>query len=218
MLCRAMATQDHRAAMAWPRLRDAAAWMLLPLASLVVARCWPDAALCGAGPPWAPFVPRPGQSWLGAAASFVAMWTLMMPAMMAPALGPVVRQVGERWPARLALAGGYVLAWGLAGVAVFPIGAALVAWGALSARTATAAALLAALALQVVPWTRRHLAQGLALPGGRTPLVQGLVLGWHGLASHLGPTAAMLVLGIMDWRVMLGGMAAMALTRHMPRG
>ena len=34
----------------------------------------------------------PGQSWAGAAASFVGMWIAMMPAMMLPSLVPVLRR------------------------------------------------------------------------------------------------------------------------------
>src|SRR5690242_323350 len=76
----------------------------------------------------------PGQTWLGAAASFLGMWIVMMVAMMLPSLTPMLwryRQTVERTSeARLslltALVGlGYFSVWILVGTAVFPIGVAL---------------------------------------------------------------------------------------------
>jgi len=93
----------------------------------------------------------PGQTWLGAAASFLGMWVVMMVAMMLPSLVPMLRRyrqaVGReatsakatascaeatrrRDEARLgpltAIAGaGYFFVWTLFGMAVFPLGAAL---------------------------------------------------------------------------------------------
>src|SRR5258708_35290197 len=36
------------------------------------------------------WMPMPGQTWLGAEASFVGMWVVMMVAMMLPSLGPIL--------------------------------------------------------------------------------------------------------------------------------
>src|SRR5436190_23233957 len=78
----------------------------------------------------------PGQTWPGAAALFLGMWTVMMAAMMLPSLVPMlwryrhaVGQIGEARLGRLtALVGvGYFFVWTLFGLAAFPLGAALAA-------------------------------------------------------------------------------------------
>src|SRR2546429_394764 len=78
----------------------------------------------------------PGQTWFGAAASFVGMWVVMMGAMMLPSLVPVLwryRQVveaagGRRLGWLTTLAGtGYFFVWTVFGAAVFPLGVALAA-------------------------------------------------------------------------------------------
>ena len=76
----------------------------------------------------------PGQTWPGAAASFLGMWVVMMVAMMLPSLLPMLwryRQAVGR-DARLgrltALVGvGYFLVWTVFGVAAYPLGVALAA-------------------------------------------------------------------------------------------
>jgi predicted metal-binding membrane protein len=79
---------------------------------------------------------RPGQTWPGAAASFLGMWIVMMVAMMLPSLAPILwryRQAvggaGEARPGRLTtlVAVGYFLVWFVLGMAVFPVGVALAA-------------------------------------------------------------------------------------------
>ena len=76
----------------------------------------------------------PGQTWPGAAASFLGMWTVMMVAMMLPSLMPMLwryRQAvggpGETRLGRLtALVGaGYFFVWTVFGMAAFPVGVAL---------------------------------------------------------------------------------------------
>ena len=76
----------------------------------------------------------PGQSWPGAAASFLGMWLVMMVAMMLPSLGPMLvryqRAVATTAERRLALLTcvvglGYFFVWLLFGLAAFPLGAAL---------------------------------------------------------------------------------------------
>jgi predicted metal-binding membrane protein len=67
----------------------------------------------------------PGTMGLGLA-EFVAMWSLMMAAMMLPSVWPFVavyeRTIRVHRVARLgALAGGYLMAWALAGVAAFGV-------------------------------------------------------------------------------------------------
>src|ERR1700736_3159536 len=77
----------------------------------------------------------PGQTWPGAAGSFLGMWVVMMVAMMLPSLVPMLwryRQAvgtGETRLGRLtALAGvGYFFVWTVFGMAAFPLGVALAA-------------------------------------------------------------------------------------------
>src|SRR5258708_22222133 len=77
-----------------------------------------------------------GQTWPGAAASFLGMWVVMMVAMMLPSLVPMlwryrqaVGMTGETRLGRLtALVGvGYFLVWTVFGIAAFPLGVALAA-------------------------------------------------------------------------------------------
>ena len=77
----------------------------------------------------------PGQTWAGAAASFLGMWVVMMVAMMLPSLVPMlwryrqaIGRTGEtRHLGRLtALVGvGYFCVWTVFGMAAFPLGVAL---------------------------------------------------------------------------------------------
>ena len=76
----------------------------------------------------------PGQTWPGAAASFLGMWVVMMVAMMLPSLVPMLwryRQAiggtGETRLGRLtALVGiGYFSVWAVFGTAAFPLGVVL---------------------------------------------------------------------------------------------
>src|SRR5438552_6545500 len=80
------------------------------------------------------WMPMCGQTWAGAAASFVGMWTVMMVAMMLPSLVPMLWRyrlaLGTRGVAGLgeltALAGaGYFFVWTVLGVIVFALGAVL---------------------------------------------------------------------------------------------
>src|SRR5260370_40652344 len=78
----------------------------------------------------------PGQTWPGAAASFLGMWVVMMVAMMLPSLVPMLwryRQAVGRTSETLlgpltALVGaGYFFVWTAVGMAAFPLGVALAA-------------------------------------------------------------------------------------------
>jgi len=78
----------------------------------------------------------PGQTWPGAATSFLGMWVVMMVAMMLPSLVPMLwryrQAVGRPGETRLgrltALAGvGYFFVWTGFGMAAFPLGVALAA-------------------------------------------------------------------------------------------
>src|SRR5882762_143081 len=78
----------------------------------------------------------PGQTWSGAAASFLGMWVVMMVAMMLPSLVPMLwryrQAVGRAGDARLGwltafVGGGYFFVWAVLGVAVFALGVGLAA-------------------------------------------------------------------------------------------
>ena len=76
----------------------------------------------------------PGQSWPGAAASFLGMWAVMMVAMMLPILIPMLWRYREAvantgagklaWLTALVTVG-YFCVWTAFGVAVYPVGVAL---------------------------------------------------------------------------------------------
>src|SRR5947209_7224756 len=116
----------------------------------------------------------PGQTWQGAAASFLGMWVVMMVAMMLPSLVPMLwryrRAVGRFGEARLdrltTLVGvGYYFVWTVFGMAAFPLGVALatveVQQPALARAVplAVGAIVLIAGALQFTAWKARHLAR-----------------------------------------------------------
>ena len=194
---------------------------------------------CG-GAMASPFLPPPGETWPGAAASFLAMWLVMMAAMMLPSLVPMLRRyraaVAGTGAARLGrltvLAGaGYFSVWSVAGMAVFALGAALAVAMELPAPAravpiAAAAVVVSAGALQFTRWKARHLASCRAAPnGGRalpadagTAWRHGLRLGLHCACSCAGLTAILLVSGIMDLGVMAAVTAAVTAERLAPAG
>jgi predicted metal-binding membrane protein len=183
----------------------------------------------------------PGQTWPGAAASFLCMWVVMMVAMMLPSLVPMLRRyrqaVGRRGETRLgwltALVGvGYFLVWTGLGVAAFSLGVALAAiemqQPALARGVPIAAGLVVLIAgsLQFTAWKARHLACCRETPGrGRmlspdagTAWRHGLRLGLHCSHCCAGLMAILLVFGVMDLRAMAVAAAAIAGERLAPAG
>jgi len=183
----------------------------------------------------------PGQSWLGAAATFLGMWIVMMVAMMLPSLVPMLRRdraaagaAGERrlgW--RTALVGaGYFVAWTLFGVVVFPLGVALAAAAmelpllARAVPIAVGAVVLLAGTLQFTAWKATQLACcrdgpariGTLATGAAAAWREGLRLGVHCIACCLGPTAILLVVGVMDLRAMAVVTVVITLERLAPAG
>jgi predicted metal-binding membrane protein len=213
-------------------------------AALTIAGC---AAMSGMGAMPMPggwelsmaWMPMHGQTWFGAAASFLAMWVVMMAAMMLPALAAMLgryrRAVGGMSEARLGrftvlVGAGYFAVWTACGAAIFALGAALAAaalrWPALAAAVPLASAALVALggALQFTAWKARELACCREAPGGSLPAAAGsawrwgLRLGAHCCACCAGLTAILLALGVMDLRAMVAVSAAIALERLTPAG
>jgi predicted metal-binding membrane protein len=183
----------------------------------------------------------PGQTWLGATASFTAMWILTMAAMMLPSFVPMLwryrHAVGRLRAARAAaltalVCAGYLFVWALIGAVVFPIGASVMAATmrqvalAQTVPVVVGIVVLTAGALQVTAWKARHLACCRHAPGdGRVPAAtagaawrHGLRLGMHCSCSSAGLTAVMLTMGMMDIRVMATVTAAITIERLAPAG
>jgi predicted metal-binding membrane protein len=183
----------------------------------------------------------PGQTWAGAAASFLGMWVVMMAAMMLPSLGPMLwryrQAVGRTEETRLgwltALVGvGYFLVWTVFGMAAFPLGVALAAVEmeepalARAVPTAVGVVVLIAGFLQCTAWKARHLACCREAPGrGRTLPADagtawrhGLRLGLHCSHCCAGLMAILLVSGVMELRAMAVVTAAMTFERLAPAG
>jgi predicted metal-binding membrane protein len=182
----------------------------------------------------------PGQSWPGAAASFLGMWIVMMVAMMLPSIVPMLwryRQivglaVGRTDDARLgrltAMVGvGYFFVWTVIGLAAFPLGVALAAVEmqlpalARAVPIAVGAVVLIAGGLQFTAWKARQLAccreapaRGRTLPADAgTAWRHGLRLGLHCIYCCAGLTGILLVIGVMDLRAMAVVTAAITVER-----
>jgi predicted metal-binding membrane protein len=183
----------------------------------------------------------PGQTWLGAAASFLAMWAVMMVAMMLPSLVSMLwryrQAVGKTGETRLgwltALVGvGYFVVWTVFGMAAFPLGIALAAVEmqqpelARAVPIAVGGVVLIAGALQFTAWKSRHLACCREAPGRGSTLPADAGTAWrHGLRHGLhcsrccaGLMVILLVIGVMDLRAMAVVAAAITVERLAPAG
>jgi predicted metal-binding membrane protein len=181
----------------------------------------------------------PGQSWAGAAASFLGMWSVMMVAMMLPSLLPLLRRYRlavepagaaclDELTARVGTA--YFLVWIGCGVLAFPLGVALAALEmdvpalARAVPLATGVVVLLAGVLQFSRWKAHHLAccrgvhcDALAADAG-TAWRHGLRLGWHCCTCCAGQTAVLLAVGVMDLRAMAAVTVAITMERLAPGG
>ena len=219
---------------------------LLFAASAIVTISWSQsmAAMGGVAMPggWTmsmAWMRMPGQSWPGAAATFLGMWIVMMVAMMLPSLVPMLTRYRQavsgtgatRFGSLTVIAGvGYFLVWALIGLATFPVGVVLAGiqmlWPPLAraAPLAVGSVVLVAGALQFTAWKARQLAccrqvpeRGRTLPADAgTALRHGLRLGLHCSHCCAGLTAILLVIGVMDLRAMAGVTAAITLERLAP--
>jgi predicted metal-binding membrane protein len=182
-----------------------------------------------------------GRTWPDAAASFLGMWVVMMVAMMLPSLVPMLwryrRAVGKPGETRLgrltALVGvGYFFVWTGVGLAALPLGIALAAVEmqlpapARAEPIAAGVVVLIAGTLQFTAWKRRRLTCCRQARGcGRTVLADagtawryGLRLGVRCSYCCAGPTAILLVIGVMDLRAMAAVTAAITAERLAPAG
>ncbi len=183
----------------------------------------------------------PGQTWPGAAASFLGMWVVMRVAMMLPSLVPMLwryrQAVGRTCETRLgpltALVGvAYFFVWTLFGMAAYPLGVALAAMEMREPFLARAVPIAVALVVlgggvaQLTAWKARHLAccrespgRGRTLPAdAATAWRHGLRLGLHCSYCSAGMTAILLVMGVMDLRAMAVVTAAITAERLAPAG
>lgn len=181
----------------------------------------------------------PDQTWVGAAASLLGMWVVMMVGMMLPSLFPML------WRYREGVAGvtethlglltalvgaGYFCVWTLVGVVALPLGFALAEAEMRHPALARAvpmtvgAVVLVAGAFEFTRWKADHLAccrESLerTLPSdASTACRYGIRLGLHCCCSSAGLTAILLVMGVMDLRVMAAVTTAVTAERLAPAG
>jgi predicted metal-binding membrane protein len=176
----------------------------------------------------------PGQTWPGAATSFLGMWVVMMVAMMLPSLVPMlwryrqaVGRTGKTSLGRLtALVGvGYFFVWTVIGMAAFSLGVAL-ATIERGVPIAAGVVVLIAGSLQFTARKARHLACCREAPGRGLTLAADASTAWrHGLrlglhCSHCcaGLMLILLVIGVMDLRAMAVVAGAITVERLAPTG
>ena len=197
--------------------------------------------MAGGGTMSTTWMQMPGQTWLGAAAWFLAMWVVMMVAMMLPSLVPMLwryrQAVGRRGEMRLrwltALVGiAYFFVWTVFGAGVFPLGVALAAAQmenpelTRAVPIAVGVVILMAGFLQLTAWKAYHLACCRVTPGrGRmlpadagTAWRHGLRLGFHCTSCSVALMAILLVVGVMNIRTMAVVAAAITVERLAPGG
>ena len=182
----------------------------------------------------------PGQTWPGAAASFLGMWIAMMVAMMQPSLVPMlwryrqaIRDTGETRLGRLTMlvGAGYYAVWTGFGIAAFGIGIALASAEmerpglARAVPIAAGVVVLIAGAFQFTAWKAHYLACCREAPGPRTLSADagtawrhGVRLGLHCGQCCAGLMAMLLALGVMDLRAMAVVTAAITVERLAPAG
>lgn len=187
---------------------------------------------------WTPML---GHTWLGATASFVTMWVVMMMAMMLPSLVPTLwsyhQTIGENDKRRTSwltpLVGiGYFFVWTVFGIVLFPMGAMFADIEmhrpalARVIPTAVGMVVVVAGALQFSGWKALHLARCRKPWGGQQVLPadagsawrHGMHLGLHCTYRCAGFTAILVVVGVMDLGVMALITAAITAERLAPNG
>jgi len=173
------------------------------------------------------WMPMPGQTWVGTGGRFVAMWLVMMVAMMLPPLLPMLASFRRSSPA--ALAGvAYFSVWAVFGAAVYTLGSAVarteLEWPAVArlAPPATGVALLVAGAVQLSAWKARQLAVcracvAPAIPAAAATLLHGVRFGVNCSLCCLGLMVVLLVGGMMNIAVVAAVAVAVAVERLGPR-
>jgi predicted metal-binding membrane protein len=199
-------------------------------------------AMCGGRMMSMTWMRMPGQTWPGAAATFLGMWIAMMAAMMLPSLMPMLwryrQAVGRTNETRLALltalvGAGYFVVWIVFGMVAFPLGIALTAAEmqlpalARAVPLAVGGVVLIAGAVQFTAWKARRLACCRKAPGrghhmlptdAGTAWRHGLRLGLHCSHCCANLMAILLVIGVMDLGAMAVVTAAITVERFAPAG
>jgi predicted metal-binding membrane protein len=237
---------DHSAHVSRRAFFAASALLFAVSAAVTIACCASMSAMGGMAMPggWTmsmAWMQMPGQTWSGAAASFIGMWVVMMVAMMLPSLLPMllryrraVDRAGETRLGRLtAIVGAaYFGVWTVFGIAAYPLGAALAAiemrLPAFARAVPIGVGMVVSLAgvLQFTAWKARHLAccrrapeTGRTLPAdAATAWRHGVRLGLHCSCCCAGLTAVLLVIGVMELRAMAVVTVANILERLAPAG
>lgn len=157
----------------------------------------------------------PGQTWTGAAASFLGMWMVMMIAMMLPSLIPMLMRYRQAVAATSATAvtstvasprlglltaiagSAYFFVWALFGMAVYPLGIAFAEIAmqqpavSRAVPVAAGAAILTAGLLQFTTWKARYLERCRQTPVPGRAMRADAVTAWrHGLRLGLHCTYA----------------------------
>lgn len=215
-------------------------------AALTIVGCTSMSAMGGMSMPggWTmsmAWMRMPGQTWPGAAASFLGTWVIMMMAMMLPSLVPMLwryrqavastREVRLGWLSAL-VGAGYFFVWAAFGMIAFLLGVSAAAIEmrlpmlARAVPIAAAVVVLSAGVLQFTAWKARHLACCRVAPGHDRPLPadagtawrHGLRLGLHCSTCCAGLTAILLAVGVMDLGAMAAVTAAITVERLAPAG
>ena len=173
------------------------------------------------------WMPKPGETWAGSGVRFVAMWLVMMVAMMLPPLVPILASFRRN---RLAALSGvaYFSVWALFGALVYALGSGVACagleWPAVArlAPLGTGGALLVAGAVQVSPWKARQLAvcRACCAPASgdaAATLLHGVRFGVNCSLCCLGLMAVLLVGGMMKVAVVAAVAVAVSLERLGPR-
>jgi predicted metal-binding membrane protein len=183
----------------------------------------------------------PGRSWSEATGAFIGMWTVMMIAMMAPVLVPMLARY---WRAAMRAAGrrvdqltvivavAYFFVWSALGAVAFPAGAMLAElmmrlpemsrWAPVAASAVVGIAGL----VQFTAWKRHQLDCCRRLADCDDVIVvspsaawrHGARLGVHCVRCCAGLTAVLLVIGVMNVGAMAAVAAAIAAERLLPVG
>lgn len=161
----------------------------------------------------------PGQSWPGAATSFLGMWMLMMVPMMLPSLLPAL------WRSRLTVrhavvvGAGYYFVWAVVGVIAYPLGVIathVVMPHRTLERVAVGVVVVIAGVYQLSRWKAHHLERCRLVPSSsdvRAAWWHGVRLGLHCNYASLGFTAVLMATELMDVQTMVVVSALSAIER-----
>lgn len=169
-----------------------------------------------------------GQTWPGAAAAFVGMWTAMTVAMMLPVLFLALWRgsaaLEDRAQSRFvaAMGAGYFAVWIVMGVVFYPAGVGLAAVAMRTPALARAVPFASGVTVLMAGWFQlsatkaRYLAccrAAVTSIDARAALREGVRLGWHCTGCCAGYTAMLFAIGVMDLRVMAFSAVAIAAER-----